>query len=175
MFWFFLHYILLDLSLISKLETPKKGWKGEQNWSKNCTFSYSPLTTPYSSVGKLATTSNNVRPNHSWSTNSASCASCKVTCAIQGSMLVIRAVIFMHAWITIERHLLCVNTTITTTPAPSLRTPQVTLKRCWKKCRNKFRLSCKRNQMLYIKHLRLRLNVQTDSIHAKVFVQLYFI
>ena len=29
--------------------------------------------------------------------------------------------------------------------------------------------------MLYIKQLRLRLNVQTDSIHAKVFVQLYFI
>ena len=37
-----------------------------------------------------------------------------------------------------------------------------------KKCRNKF--DCLINEMLYIKQLRPRLNVQTDSIRAKVFI-----
>ena len=37
-----------------------------------------------------------------------------------------------------------------------------------KKCRNKF--DCLINEMLYIKQLRPRLNVQSDSIRAKIFV-----
>ena len=39
---------------------------------------------------------------------------------------------------------------------------------CWKKCQNKF--DCLVNEMLLIKQLRPCLNVQSDSIRAKVFV-----
>ena len=42
-----------------------------------------------------------------------------------------------------------------------------------KKCKNKF--DCLVNEMLYIKQLRPPLNVQTDSICAKVFVLAFFI
>ena len=38
----------------------------------------------------------------------------------------------------------------------------------FKKCMNKF--DCLINEMLYIKQLTPSMNVQTDSIHAKVFV-----
>ena len=43
--------------------------------------------------------------------------------------------------------------------------------RVLKKCKNKF--DCLVNEILYIKQLRLPLNVQMDSIHAKVLVQLF--
>ena len=43
--------------------------------------------------------------------------------------------------------------------------------RVLKRCKNKF--DCLVNEILYIKQLRLPLNMQTDSIHAKVVIQLF--
>ena len=92
-------------------------------------------------------------------------ASLNVTCVIQEATLVTRAGIYMPVWMAIKaRHLQYASTMTTTTRVLSLRTSLVL-----KKCMNKF--DCLVNEMLYIKQLTPNLNVQADSIRAKVFVK----
>ena len=72
-------------------------------------------------------------------------------------------------WMAIKaRHLQYTSTMTTTTRVLFLRTSLAVSKFSTEKCMNKF--DCLVNEMLYIKQLTPSLNVQTDSIRAKVFV-----
>ena len=84
-------------------------------------------------------------------------------------MLATRAGIYMPAWMAIKAHYLQYASTMTTTTRV-LAVPEDLLScfKVLKKCMNKF--DCLVNEMLYIKKLTPSLNVQTDSIRAKVFV-----
>ena len=83
-------------------------------------------------------------------------------------MLAIREGIYMPAWMAIKpRHLQYAkhygNDRTCAVPEALLSSFKVL-----KKCMNKF--ACLVNEMLYIKQLSPSLNVQADSIRAKVFV-----
>ena len=120
------------------------------------------------SVEKLAKTSKNARPNQSWLMNNALCTDFNVTCAIQVAMLASHVAIYIHVWMATKvRHFLYASSMIKTT---RVLVPEDFLScfRVLKKCMNK--LDCLVNEMLYSEKLRPRLNVQTDSIRAKVFV-----
>ena len=80
-------------------------------------------TTIQPSRRKIDQDPKNVRQNRNWLINSAKCTSLKVTCVIQGAMLVTRAGINRPAWMAIKvRHLQYASTMTTTTRVLSLRT-----------------------------------------------------
>ena len=80
-------------------------------------------------------------------------------------MLATRAGIYVPAWMAIKaRHLQHYDND----HAGAVPEDLLSCFKVLKKCRNKF--DCLVNEMLYIKQLTPSLNVQTDSIRAKVFV-----
>ena len=72
-------------------------------------------------------------------------------------MLATRAGIYMPSWMAIKAR-----------PLQSVSQHLLSFFKVLKKCMNKF--DCLVNEMLYIRQLTPSLNVQTDSIRAKVFV-----
>ena len=84
-------------------------------------------------------------------------------------MLVTRAGIYMPAWLAIKARHLHYARHYDNDHAGAVPDDLLSCSKVLKKCMNKFDYFV--NEMLYIKQLTPSLNVQADSIRAKVFVQ----
>ena len=111
--------------------------------------------------------SRKIGQDHSWLINSALCTNFNITCAMQVAVGYTRG----HLHTPIDGHnnaSSSVRKHYDQDHAGAVPEDLLSCFRVLKKCMNK--LDCAVNEMLHIKQLRPRLNLQTDSIRARVFV-----
>ena len=111
--------------------------------------------------------SRKIEQDHSWLINSALCTNFNITCATQVAVGYTRG----HLHTPIDGHnnaSSSVRKHYDQEHAGAVPEDLLSCFRVLKKCMNK--LDCAVNEMLHIKQLRPRLNLQTDSIRARVFV-----